>query len=243
MKINSDYTFSLYITGINLSEINPLESAKLLEALCKIVGAKNLKWGDIREGSADYAVKFDPEFLEEKITYAHKSIADQTNAIKTITDFLTKYPTAKSELRYKDSSNESYIHFYEFKKKEEGFTFTQLEVIRGRVIGLKEGTDKTDHIQIKTITGNNVSVAISPNLSASLGAKWRTEHQLEFTGKAKYKYRSYDDLELVEFIADSIDEIPDGRLSDWIEEFKNAGDSGWDKFDDPIDEWLTERHE
>lgn len=243
MSNETEYTFSLYVSGIKLKEINPLDSAKLLESLCKLLGSKNLIWGDVKEGSADYCVKFDPQYFEEKVANFHKSVNDETGAYKTITEFLSKYPKASTLLRYKTSANDEYIKLHDFKRKEEGFLFTQQESIRGRVIGLKEGSDKTDHIQVQTIAGKNVSVAISPALSMSLGNKWRTQHQLQFIGKAKYRYRSYDDLELVEFTADNIQEIEDGNVLDWINDFKDAGDSGWNEFDDPIAEWLKERHE
>ena len=243
MTIEHEYTFSLYVSGIKLKEINPLDSAKLLESLCKMLGSKNLVWGDVKEGSADYCVKFDDQYFDEKVASFQKSVNDETGAYKTITDFLNKYPKASTLLRYKSSANDEYIKLHEFKKKEDGFIFTQPESIRGRVIGLKEGSDKTDHIQVQTIAGNNVNVAISPSLSMNLGNKWRTQHQLQFIGKAKYRYRNYNDLELIEFTADNIQEVEDGNILEWINDFKDAGDSGWSKFDDPIEEWLKERHE
>ena len=243
MSNETKYTFSLYVSGIKLNEINPLDSAKLMESLCKMLGSKHLFWDGIKEGSADYAVKFDSQYLDEKIENFNKAKAIENTAYKTITDFLAKYPNVNTSLRYKSSSNDEYVNLHDFKRKEEGFTFTQQETIRGRVIGLKEGSDKTDHIQVQTLSGSTVSVAISPLLSSNLGNKWRTPHQLQFTGKAKYKYRSYNDLELLEFLADSIQEVQDGNLLDWIEDFKNAGDSGWNEFDDPIAKWLKERHE
>lgn len=243
MNNETEYTFSLYVSGISLKDINPLDSAKLLESLCKMLGAKNLAWGDIKEGSADYCVKFNYQYFDEKVAHFQKSVTDQTGAYKTITEFLSKYPKANTLLRYKSSANDEYIKLHDFKRKDEGFIFTQQESIRGRVVGLKEGSDKTDHIQVQTITGDNVSVAISPTLSMNLGNKWRTQHQLQFIGKAKYRYRSYDDLELIEFVADNIQEIEDGTVLDWIKDFKDAGDSGWNEFDNPIAEWLKERHE
>lgn len=241
--MKNKYTFSLYVSGVNLADINPLDSAKLLESLCKMIGAKNLEWGAVKEGSADYCVKVDYEYFEQKVANFQKSLNDQTGAYRSITEFLSKYPKASSSLRYKSADNDEYINIHDFERKDEGFVFTQSESIRGRVVGLKEGSDKTDHIQVQLITGKNVSVAISPTLSASLGNKWRTKHQLQFTGKAKYRYRSYNDLELMEFMADHIDEIEDGNILDWVNEFKSAGDSGWNEFDDPIAEWLKERRE
>lgn len=243
MSNEAKYTFSLYVSGIKLNEINPLDSAKMLESLCKMLGSKNLEWGDIKEGSADYCVIFEQQYFEEKVANFNKAVNDENGAYKSIADFLNKYPKASTQLRYKTCANDEFTKLYDFKRKEEGFTFTQQEAIRGRIIGLKEGSDKTDHIQVQTIAGKNISVAISPALSISLGNKWRTQHQLQFIGKAKYKYRSYDDLELIEFTADNIQEIEDGNILDWISDFKDAGDSGWNKFDDPIAEWLKERHE
>lgn len=239
--MENKYTFSLYVSGINLKEINPLDSAKLLESLCKMLGAKNLEWGDIKQGSADYCVKFDYQYFDEKVNNFKKSLDDQTGAYKTVEEFLNKYPSASSSLRYKNADNDEYTNLHDFKRKDDGFIFTQQESIRGRVIGLKEGKDRTDHIYVRTITGKDISVAISPNLSANLGNKWRTQHQLEFTGKAKYRYKSYDDLELLDFEADNIQEIQEGNVLDWISDFKSAGDSGWDEFDDPIAKWLEER--
>ncbi|WP_151792024.1 hypothetical protein [Acinetobacter soli] len=243
MNEKSEFTFSLYVSGIKLSEINPLESAKLLEALCKMLGSKHLKWGDIREGSADYAVRIDPQYFEEKVSNFNKSVSDQTGAYKTITDFLEKHPQANTSLRYKSPANDEYVKLYEFQRKEEGFVFTQKETIRGRLIGLHEGADKTDFIKIETISGKKISVSLSPVLAATLGSKYRTDHQLEISGTAKYRYVSYNNIELLSFIADSINEMKNGSLSDWISEFKNAGDSGWDELDNPIDAWLRERHE
>ncbi|SSQ41818.1 Uncharacterised protein [Acinetobacter baumannii] len=135
------------------------------------------------------------------------------------------------------------MELHKFQRKEESFEFVQQESIRGRIVGLLEGRDKTDHISVNTISGKNVKVTISPELSANLGVKWRTEHQLEISGKAKYKYRNYKDVELVQFIAESINEIQEGNILDWIDNFKKAGDSGWNDFDDPIEAWLKERHE
>ncbi|MGQ1523198.1 hypothetical protein ACT44T_14490 [Acinetobacter baumannii] len=243
MKHDSAYTFSLYVSGINLSEINPLETAKLLEALCGMLGAKNLEWGHIKQGSADLAVKCKPEFLEEKLKNFKKSISRQTGSINTISEFLDKHPQASTLLRYKNSSNDEYIELYQFQRKDQGFVFSQNESIRCRMIGLHEGTDKTDHIRVETVSGNKMSVGLSPALAVTLGSKFRTNHQLKITGTAKYKYRSYNDIELLNFMADSIVEIEDGNLSDWISEFKKAGDSGWNEFNDPIDAWLKERHE
>ncbi len=243
MNNNSDYTFSLYVSGVKLSEINPLDSARLLEALCQLLGTKNLKWGDVKESSADYAVKVDPQYFDEKVAHFGKAVSEETGAYRTVTQFLSKYPQASTNLRYKNSANDEYVNLYTFERKEEGFTFVQHDTIRGRVVGLKEGLDKTDHIQVKAINGKTISVAISPNLSASLGSKWRTEHQLEFSGKAKYRFRSYNDLELLEFTAESVEEVENKSLTKWLHDFKNAGDSGWDEFDDPIAEWLKERHE
>lgn len=243
MTNESKYTFSLYVTGIDLKEINPIVSAKLLEALCKILGAKNLEWDGIKQGSADYAVACSYEYFDEKIANLNKSICLQTGAINTINDFLEKHPQANTSLRYRKSANDAYIEIHKFARKDESFEFSQRESIRGRVIGLKEGTDKTDHIYVQTISGTNVSVAISAELSANLGSKWRTHHQLEISGKAKYRYRNYKDIELIQFTAESISEIQDGDLMDWIDNFKKAGDSGWKKLDNPIDTWLKERHE
>ncbi|HDG7210055.1 hypothetical protein [Acinetobacter nosocomialis] len=240
---DSEYTFSLYVSGLKLSEINPLESAKLLEALCKILGAKHLEWGEIKEGSADYAVKCKAEYIEEKLESVSKSISQDTRAIGIITEFLNKHPKASTLLRYKNSANDEYMELHKFQRKEESFEFVQQESIRGRIVGLLEGRDKTDHISVNTISGKNVKVTISPELSANLGVKWRTEHQLEISGKAKYKYRNYKDVELIQFIAESINEIQEGNILDWIDNFKKAGDSGWNDFDDPIEAWLKERHE
>ena len=94
MTIEHEYTFSLYVSGIKLKEINPLDSAKLLESLCKMLGSKNLVWGDVKEGSADYCVKFDDQYFDEKVASFQKSVNDETGAYKTITDFLNKYPKA-----------------------------------------------------------------------------------------------------------------------------------------------------
>ena len=243
MNEKSEYTFSLYVTGINLTEINPIDSARLLEALCKMIGSKNLKWGDIQQGSAIYAVKTNEEFVDEKLCNFQKSLKDQTQAIKTVNEFLEKYPSASTVLRMQNPANEYCKELHEFKRKEEGFVFTQKETIRGRLIGLHEGADKADFIKIETISGKKVSVSLSPVLAATLGSKYRTDHQLEITGTAKYKYLSYNDIELQNFVADSINEIKNGNLSDWISEFKNAGNSGWDELDNPIDAWLRERHE
>ncbi|MGP4770896.1 hypothetical protein [Acinetobacter oleivorans] len=243
MNNHSDYTFSLYVSGINLKEINPLESAKLLEALCKMLGAKHLKWGDIKEGSADYAVKVDPEYFDEKVDNFNKAVSEKTGPIKTIDEFLSKHPKACTVLRYKESSNQEYIELHKFQKKDDGFVFFQEETLRCRVIGLHEGTDKTDHIYVQTISGKKVSVALSPHIAATLGSKYRTQHQIEIFGKAKYRYISYNDVELLSFVAENIEEVPEGSLSSWIEDFKNAGDSGWNQFEDPIAEWLKERHE
>lgn len=243
MKNDSEYTFSLYVSGIKLSEINPLESAKLLEALCKMLGSKHLKWGDIKESSADYAVKIDPQYFNEKVLNFNKSVTDQTGAYKTVTEFLDKHPQANTSLRYKSSANDEYVELYEFQRKNDGFIFTQQESIRCRMIGLHEGTDKTDHIRVETVSGKKISVALSPELAVTLGSKYRTNHQLQISGTAKYEYRSYKDIELLNFIADSIIVIEEGSLADWISNFKAAGDSGWDELDDPIDAWLRERHE
>lgn len=243
MNNNYDFTFSLYVSGIKLSDINPLDSARMLEALCQLLGSKNLKWDDVKEGSADYAVRVDSQHVDEKIAHFTKAIDEETGAYRTVIQFLTKYPNAQTNLRFKNSANEEYINLYTFQRKEEGFIFTQQDTIRGRVVGLKEGLDKTDHIQVKTITGKTVSVAISPGLSANLGSKWRTNHQLEISGRAKYQFRSYDDFELLEFTAESVEEIENKSLTEWLHDFKNAGDSGWNEFEDPIAEWLKERHE
>lgn len=243
MNQDSNYTFSLYVSGINLTEINPMDTAKLLESLCGMLGAKNLEWGHIKQGSADLAVKCRPEYVDEKINNFNKSISKQTKYIKNITEFLEKNPQAETSLRYKNPANDNFIELYNFQRKEEGFAFTQYESIRCRMIGLLEGTDKTDHIRVETISGKKISVSLSPELAVTLGSKYRTNHQLQITGTAKYKYRSYNDIELTSFMADNIVEIEDGSLTDWISEFKNAGDSGWNEFEDPIDAWLRERHE
>lgn len=243
MSNEAEYTFSLYVSGINLREINPIDSARLLESLCKMLGSKHLMWGDIKEGSADYAVKIDPQYFDEKIANFEKARIEESVAYRSIGDFLKKYPNANTLLRYKSSVNDEYVNLHTFEREEDVFTFTQQETIRGRVVGLKEGVDNTDHIHVQTASGKSVSVAISPALSASLGQKWRTQHQLQFTGKAKYKYKSYNDLELMEFTADTIEEIDGGNLLDWMKDFRDAGDSGWNEFDDPIAKWLKERHE
>lgn len=243
MTKDSEYTFSLYVTGIKLSEINPLETAKLLEALCTMLGSKNLEWGHVIEGSADVAVKCKKEFVEEKFENFNKAIVKQNGSVKTVVEFLDKHPQVSTLLRYKNSANDEYIELHKFQRKDESFEFVQQESIRGRIVGLLEGRDKTDHISVYTISGKNVKVTISPELSANLGVKWRTEHQLEISGKAKYKYRNYKDVELVQFVAESINEIQEGNILDWIDNFKKAGDSGWSEFDDPIEAWLKERHE
>ena len=75
MSNETKYTFSLYVSGIKLNEINPLDSAKLMESLCKMLGSKHLFWDGIKEGSADYAVKFDSQYLDEKIENFNKAKA------------------------------------------------------------------------------------------------------------------------------------------------------------------------
>jgi hypothetical protein len=240
---DSEYTFSLYVTGIKLSEINPLETAKLLEALCTMLGSKNLEWGYVIEGSADVAVKCKKEFVEEKFENFNKAIVKQNGSVKTVTEFLDKHPQASTLLRYKNSANDEYIELHKFQRKDEGVVFSQKESIRCRMIGINEGTDKTDHMRVETIAGKKMSIGLSPELAVTLGSKYRTLHQLAVTGTAKYKYRSYKDIELVSFIAESVIEVKDGSLTDWISEFKSAGDSGWNEFEDPIDVWLRERHE
>lgn len=244
MDESKDSIFSLYVSGINLSDINPVDSAKLLEALCGLIGTSNLKWGDIKEGSAAYDVRVEHQYVDKKFEHFNESVLKQNTHYKAVVSFLDKYPKAKTNLKFKKSANdEHYKDVYEFKKKENFFIFTQDDVIRGRVTGLREGVDSTDHIRVKLLDGHYVNVAILPQLSISLGQKWRTNHQLEFWGKAKYRYFSPEKIELLEFYAEKIVEVHEKNLTNWIDDFRSAGESDWNQFENPIEQWLKERKE
>ncbi len=102
MSNETKYTFSLYVSGIKLNEINPLDSAKLMESLCKMLGSKHLFWDGIKEGSADYAVKFDSQYLDENWTNG-QILLMKGDTIESIKLRLNAYT---GEMHYKNENTE-----------------------------------------------------------------------------------------------------------------------------------------
>lgn len=250
---NSQSTFALRITGIDLNNINPVDIGKLLQDFCQLLGEKNLRFDGIYQGSAVLKVYTDNEFYTQKLEQLHQNIQKSspkiTNINKIIRNYSAYFPDIQAKiLAHPTACNDHELTvIHEFSRQElPKSQFEQAETLIGKLIKPAHGKDNTDHFTIELANKQTVSVELAKSLSFELATHleslWRFESLVQFIGQARYEKQGYE-LKLRSFKANDFKIIDNQQNSkDWANAFMAFGQSGWQSLDNPLHTWEGERH-
>jgi hypothetical protein len=232
--------FALKVSGTELDKIKPLELGLLMQHFSKMLGEKNLSFDIIESGSVVIKLKTPEEHWSEKNLNLQQAISSKSNGFKGIQSLVNKHIDWTVDVKTSHAANDDNI--YTFHAESKGFVFKQTETMRGHLTRLVAGQDKTDHIGLRLEDGRLVSMNCSGELSKRLSVEWKNNRLLEITGEAKYRYISFDDIHLDGFDAHNFIVLESVSMGTWLKEFIGDGQTGWSQFENPVEQWLQERH-
>lgn len=236
----TDYAiFALVVEGISLHQIKPTDLAVLLQNFGKMLGEDNLFFDEFRSASTHIQLKTPLVYAEEKTQNIHKAISGKSSSFKVIQQLANKHADWQIDIRL--ASNDD-LNLYTFEPESKGFSFKQAETLRGQLRGLIDGNDKTDHFSLRLEDGRTVSITCHGELLKNLAPLIKTGSLLEITGEAKYHYISFNDIHLEGFEAQSFTVLEQVSMASWLKGFIGDGQTEWSTFDDPVEQWLQERH-
>lgn len=240
--------FVLKIHDGHLADLEISSVANLLSALGQIVGIKKANFKTIKEGSTTIAISVPDDCGLLAMSNVMKDTLAKNKQIFRIQKELAKYGYKKAEISYgKLLENEIYRPrkiLYTVPEIEVVETFKQTEYLDGRLTRLQLGKDKSDHITI--ILNNNIEISAecSKTILEALKPYFNTDMRLRFEGEATYLSKSNNyQLTIKKYIINKFHVIEDISIDEWIDEFRSKGASNWSQTDDPISEWLKERHD
>lgn len=237
----SEYAiFALKVSGTELNQISPLELGLLMQHFSKMLGEKDLSFDIIESGSVVIKLKTPEEFSPKKDFNLRHAINSKSKGFKGIQSLVNKHHDWTVNIKISHSANDENI--YTFYAESKGFLFKQTETVRGHLTRLLVGKDKTDHISLMTENGHLIHMSCSDELSKKLSVEWKNNHLLEITGEAKYRYISFDDIHLDSFDAHHFIVLENVSMGKWLKEFIGDGQTGWSQFENPVEQWLQERH-
>lgn len=237
----SEYAiFALKVSGTELDQIKPLELGLLMQHFSKMLGEERLAFDVIEAGCVVIKLKAPEEYWSEKNLNLQQAINTKSNGFKGIQSLVNKHEDWIVNIKISHAANDENI--YTFHAESKGFVFKQTETIRGHLARLLVGKDKTDHISLMTENGNLIHMSCSDELSKKLSAEWKNNHLLEITGEAKYRYISFDDIHLESFDAHHFIVLENVSMGKWLKDFIGDGQTGWSQFENPVEQWLQERH-
>ncbi|WP_201616237.1 hypothetical protein [Psychrobacter urativorans] len=247
-------TFVLKLSGIDLSDITAGDMARMLANFCKLLGSEELYLDSIYSGSAVAKVYTDRELYIPKLDKLNQSIAANHLALDEIQSVVRRYAKNFSGidaniLASRTASNDDELEqiYHIDYRKAAAHVFEQNETFVGKLLKPAHGKDETDHFTILLANENRVSVEMNKNLSFEIApfleALWRHESLIKFSGLAKYEHQDNYKIKLKCFNASSFKVIPNTMTAKlWMKEFVDMGESGWQKEEEPIKNWLKERH-
>lgn len=238
--MKEDAIFALKISGIELVNIKPSDLAFLMQYFGKMLGEEHLSFDVIRTGSAYIQLKTSLIYAEEKTRNIQQAIASKSAPFKSLQQLANKHADWVMDILSDPESDTSLYTFTPEAKK--GFSFKQMDVIRGQLTKLVDGKDKKDFIGLTLESGKEVTVFCSNELSKALSAEFKNGSLLEIHGEAKYNYMSFNDIRLEEFEAHRFTVLEQVSMASWLKGFIGNGQTGWSQFETPVEHWLQERH-
>lgn len=238
--MKEDAIFALKISGVELANIKPSDLALLMQHFCKMLGDEHLSFDVIRTGSAYIQLKTPLVYAEEKTLNIQRAISSKSSSFKSLQQLANKHPDWVMDILSNPEKNTSLYTFTPEAKK--GFSFKQMEVIRGQLTRLVDGKDKKDSIGLTLESGEEVKVFCSDELSKALSVEFKNGSLLEIHGEAKYNYINFNDVRLEEFEAHSFTILEKISMGSWLKGFIGDGQTGWSQIDNPVEHWLQERH-
>ncbi len=247
-------TFVLKLSGIDLSDVEAGDMARMLSDFCKLLGNNELYLDSIYSGSAVTKIYTDRDLYIPKLEKLNKNIANNHSALSDIQSVIRRYAKNFSEIDANILASRTAVNDDELEQvyhinyqKPISHTFEQNETLIGKLLKPAQGKDETDHFTILLANESKVSVELDKNLSFQIApfleALWRHESSIEFSGLARYEYQDNYKMKLNSFNASSFKVIPNTSTANlWMKKFIDMGDSGWQKEEEPINSWLKERH-
>lgn len=232
--------FALRVSGTELNQISPLELGLLVQHFSKMLGEKDLSFDIIESGSVLIKLKTPEQYWSEKNLNLQQAISTKSKGFKGIQLLVNKHQDWTVNIKTSHAANDEDI--YTFHADSKGFVFKQAETIRGHLARLIAGQDKTDHIGLRLEDGRVVSMNCSGELSKKLSLEWKNNRLLEIAGEAKYRYINFDDIHLDSFEAHNFIVLENVSMGKWLKDFIGDGQTGWSQFENPVEQWLQERH-
>ncbi|PTQ88867.1 hypothetical protein [Agitococcus lubricus] len=232
--------FALKVSGTELNQISPLELGLLMQHFSKMLGEKDLSFDIIESGSVLIKLKTPEQYWSEKNLNLQQAISTKSKGFKGIQLLVNKHQDWTVNIKTSHAANDENI--YTFHAESKGFVFKQTETIRGHLTRLLVGKDKTDHISLITDNGNIIHMNCSEELSKKLSVEWKNNRLLEVTGEAKYRYINFDEIHLDSFDAHHFIVLENVSMGKWLKDFIGDGQTGWSQFENPVEQWLQERH-
>lgn len=240
--------FMLKIEDAHLPHLSIQSIANIMTAFSNMMGGKKnaITFGTIQSGCVDVSLC--------------APVSKQNIVLSSITDSASKHSGAFKALEKEllkndcfDVSIYSKHHLADDKEKvliqkldirPEPITFQQEDTIDGQVIRLFDGRDASDHITIATPSGKHVPAECSAPTLIELKSYIKSGQLLRFEGIATYQMnQDAFGSDLKKFKVNNFFPVEKQSIDDWIDQFQQHGDSGWNQFADPIQEWLKERSE
>lgn len=238
--MNEDAIFALKVSGVELENIKPFDLAMLMQYFCKMLGEEHLSFDVIRTGSAYIQLKTPFVYAEEKTLNIQHAISSKSSSFKSLQQLANKHPDWVMDILSDPEKNTSLYTFTPEAKK--GFSFTQLEVIRGQLTKLVDSQGKKDSIGLTLENGKEVTIFCSDELSKALLKEFKSGSLLEIHGEAKYNYINFNDVHLDKFEAHSFTVLEKVSMGSWLKGFIGDGQTGWSQIENPVEHWLQERH-
>lgn len=244
--MQKDIVFALKIEEADLDEIKLVDLASLLSDFSKALGKKDgVSFQSIHSGSIFMAAK---TFESEKAEIIHnlsEAVRNRTSAIKGIEKTIEKYPNwgqASIVTKHINDEYSSAQRLHVINAPEKALSFTQKDRLRGRFLGVQEGLRSTDHCYLLLDNGKKQLCYVPPELSKQMNRLFRLDALIEVHGQAEYSYLDYKNIFLESFSVESFEVIENSSIAGWIKGFREAGSSGWSEMEDPVQQWLEERH-
>lgn len=238
--MKEDAIFALKVSGVELEQIKPSDLALLMQHFCKMLGDEHLSFDVIKTGSVFIQLKTPLVYAEEKTLNIQQAIASKSSSFKSLQQLANKHPDWVMDILSDPEKNTSLYTFTPEAKK--GFSFKQMEAIRGQLTRLVDGKDKKDSIGLTLESGEVIKVFCSDELSKALLAEFKNGSLLEIHGEAKYNYMNFNDIRLDEFEAHSFTVLEKMSMGSWLKGFIGDGQTGWSQIENPVEHWLQERH-
>jgi hypothetical protein len=231
--MKEDAIFALKISGVELASIKPSDLAQLMRYFCQMLGDEHLSFDVIKTGSVYIQLKTPLVYAEEKTLNIQQAIALKSSSFKSLQQLANKHTDWVMDI-LSDSENDTSLYTFTPEAKK-GFSFKQMDVIRGQLTRLVDGKDKKDSIGLTLESGKEVTIFCSNELSKALSTEFKNGSLIEIHGEAKYNYMNFNDIRLEEFEAHSFTVLEKMSMGSWLKGFIGDGQTGWSQIESPVE--------